>query len=270
MKTFLFPAAALCAVALAGCAEKAVDKPAEKASLERAPDKPETEVAALVAEKKPTANIQQGQPKVAFLPELKAYVDSILPLIATVPDDRKQNLKKLASFVETKLKAGEPAKLLFICTHNSRRSHMAQLWAATAAAYYGLEGVETFSGGTEATAFNPRAVAAMERAGFQIEKPEGKNPHYKVTLANGVPAQDCFSKKYSDAFNPKDNFAAVMTCSKADKSCPFVEGAALRIATPYIDPKESDGTPEEAATYDARAKQIATEMFYLFSQVRTS
>jgi hypothetical protein len=59
-----------------------------------------------------------------------------------------------------------------------------------------------------------------------------------------------------------------MTCSEADKNCPVVRGAAVRVALPYEDPKVADGTPAEAARYDERSRQIATEMFYLFSEVR--
>jgi arsenate reductase (thioredoxin) len=61
-----------------------------------------------------------------------------------------------------------------------------------------------------------------------------------------------------------------MTCDEADQDCPFVKGAALRISLPYEDPKVADGTPEEAARYDARSRQIATEMLYLFSKVAAS
>ena len=185
-----------------------------------------------------------------------------------IPDERKKHLKKLARFVQTKIKSGEEAQLIFICTHNSRRSHMGQWWARVAADYYEIPNVRTFSGGTEATAFNPRAVATLERAGFTIEKTsEGDNPHYRVAYASDAPAQEAFSKKYDDTANPQENFAAIMTCSQADENCPFVPGATLRVAIPYEDPKEADSTPEEATRYDERSQQIATEMLYCFSQV---
>ena len=185
-----------------------------------------------------------------------------------IPDERKERLQKLVLFVRDKIKVGEEAQLIFICTHNSRRSHMGQWWARVAADYYEVPNVRTFSGGTEATAFNPRAVAALERAGFTIEKTsEGDNPHYKVTYASDAPAQEAFSKKYDDAANPQENFAAIMTCSQADENCPLVPGATLRVAIPYEDPKEADGTPEEVTRYDERSKQIATEMLYCFSQI---
>lgn len=200
-------------------------------------------------------------------PELASYVTSVIADLSEIPEERRQRLDELAAFVRDGIASGAGAKLTFICTHNSRRSHMSQLWAAAAAGYYGLKNVETYSGGTEATAFNPRAVSAMQRAGFEVQAGPGDNPHYQVTYAPDAPAQECFSKKYDDDFNPKEGFVAVMTCSQADRSCPMVYGAAHRVSIPYVDPKVSDGTAEEAATYDARARQIATEMFYLFSRV---
>ncbi len=206
--------------------------------------------------------------RVTLNPTVMNYIQQAQQGFGQIPDERKKQLKKLAQFVQTKIKFGEEAQLIFICTHNSRRSHMSQLWARVAADYYGVSDVCTFSGGTEATAFNPRAVAALERAGFTIEKTsEGDNPHYRVAYASDAPAQEAFSKKYDDAANPQKNFAAIMTCSQADANCPFVPGATLRIAIPYEDPKEAEGIPEEATRYDERSQQIATEMLYCFSQV---
>ena len=144
---------------------------------------------------------------------------------------------------------------------------MGQLWAAAAAAHSGIDGVETYSGGTEATAFNPRAGAALERAGFVIDQPGGDNPHCKATVDEDGPVIECFSKTYDDPFNPTKGFAAIMTCSEADEACPVVLGAALRAPIQYEDPKVADGTPEEAVAYDERCLQIATEMLYLFSRV---
>lgn len=201
-------------------------------------------------------------------PKLTKYIETVLAGMATIPQERKDKLEKLTGFVGNKQQSGETANLIFICTHNSRRSHLSQIWAATAAAHYGIaESVNTYSGGTEATAFNPRAVAAIKRAGLQVENPGGENPRYKVTYSDDGKVMECFSKKYDHPENASENFAAVMTCSEADKNCPFIPGASLRIPIPYVDPKESDGTDQEAATYDERCRQIATEMFYLMSNV---
>jgi hypothetical protein len=136
-----------------------------------------------------------------------------------------------------------------------------------AAEYYQIPQIETYSGGTEVTAFNPRAVAAMQRAGFLIASGEGANPRYKVSTSEAGASVTCFSKKYNDASNPAANFAAIMTCSQADAECPFIPGASFRLALPYLDPKEADGTPEETARYDARCREIGREIMYAFSRL---
>ncbi len=200
-------------------------------------------------------------------PQLAQYVDRALEEIDGIDEDRKRALEDVAAFVSWKRGAGEPAELVFICTHNSRRSQMGQLWAAAAAAHFGIEGIHTYSGGTEATAFNPHAVMALEKAGFVVEKSDGDNPHYVVTFDKGGPVIECFSKTYDDPFNPSTDFAAIMTCSEADEACPVVLGAELRAPIRYEDPKVADGTPIEAAAYDERCLQIATEMLYLFSRI---
>lgn len=203
-----------------------------------------------------------------FYPELKKYLEQRVGEFDQIPAERKAVLQRLGEFVRKTQKAGEPVRLTFICTHNSRRSHMSQLAAAVAARHYGIEGVETFSGGTEATAFNPRAVAAVRRAGFQIDEvEESKNPRFPVRYDAKDDALICFSKVYTDPPNPQSKYGAVMTCSQADKSCPVVSGSSLRLPIPYEDPKASDGTPDEAKTYDARLEQITREMLYAFSTV---
>lgn len=185
----------------------------------------------------------------------------------SIPAERKKQLEKLSDYISNKVAAGETAKLNFICTHNSRRSHLAQIWTSVAAHHYGITAIETYSGGTEATAFNPRAVDALERAGFKIENPGGDNPRYSVSFSDEAKPLICFSKTFDDAVNPNQNFAAIMTCSDADENCPFVPGAEFRIPITYRDPKESDGTSHEAAVYDERCCQIAREMFYMMNEV---
>lgn len=200
-------------------------------------------------------------------PELEQSIGRALDGIDAIPQARKELLGRAAGYVSSRLAEGQDALLTFICTHNSRRSQMGQLWAAAAAAHFGIDGVRTYSGGTEVTAFNPRAVAALERAGFAVENPGGDNPHYLVTFSRSGPVVECFSKTYDDPFNPSEAFAAIMTCSEADAACPVVLGAAVRAPLRYEDPKVADGTPSETRAYDGRSLQIATEMLYLFLQV---
>jgi protein-tyrosine-phosphatase len=208
--------------------------------------------------------------RVDLYPQLAESIADRLAEIDQIPADRKASLAELASFVSRKVASGDPAHLTFICTHNSRRSHMSQIWAQTAAAYFGVADVESYSGGTEATAFNPRAVAAMERAGFRVEATtDDDNPVYEVRFNDEVEPMRAFSKVYDRPPNPTSDFAAVMTCSQADAACPLVLGATERIAITYRDPKEFDGTDREAAAYDERCRQIARELLYAFSLVES-
>lgn len=204
----------------------------------------------------------------ALLPALSAYAAEALAELERIPAERRLQLDALALFVAERARIGEPAPLIFICTHNSRRSHMAQLWAQAAAHHFGINGVETYSGGTEATAFDPRAVAALVRAGFSIEATStGDNPVYGVRFSESAEPMECFSKVYDQPPNPTGGFGAVMTCGAADAGCPVVFGAAERISITYDDPKAADGTAEEAAVYDERCRQISREMLYAFSRV---
>ena len=198
--------------------------------------------------------------------DLSFLVKELIGEMDLIPATRKGQLQKLAAYVEARLSTDRIA-LNFICTHNSRRSHLAQIWAAVAAYYYDVPGVETFSGGTEATAFNPRAVAAMKRAGFQIVAGKGDNPIYSVSYAGDAEPLVCFSKVYDHASNPQSKFAAIMTCSDADENCPFIPGVELRLPLTYEDPKMADDTPEETKRYDERVRQIGREILYAFSQI---
>ncbi|PAU93116.1 protein-tyrosine-phosphatase [Aliifodinibius salipaludis] len=195
--------------------------------------------------------------------ELSSYIQNVKRTPAEISEGRIDQLNNIANYIREK---GE-AKLTFICTHNSRRSHLCQIWAKVMAEYLGVANLETYSGGTEATAFNSRAVAAIKRAGFVVEKPDGNNPRYKIFFDENEKPLICFSKTFDDTYNPQKDFAAIMTCSDADENCPVVPGAEKRFSIPYVDSKESDGTPQEKATYDERCRQIATEMYYLMSQV---
>jgi protein-tyrosine-phosphatase len=200
----------------------------------------------------------------------KAYLDARAGEFGQIAPERRAQLDSLAQLLRTQYAPSGKLQLTCICTHNSRRSHLAMIWAAAAAHYYGLRGVTTYSGGTEATAFNPRAVDAVRRAGLPVvAETDGPNPTYLVTLAADEPPLRCFSKAYTHASNPQADYVALMVCSHADENCPVVFGAKARFALPYRDPKASDGTPQEAATYDERCADIARELLYVFSQLKS-
>ncbi len=185
-----------------------------------------------------------------------------------IPSERKELLITFADHISDKLKSRKEINLIFICTHNSRRSHMAQIWAQTAAEYFSIKNINCFSGGTEATAFNPRAVKTINKAGFKIDKQDdSNNPVYLVSYSDDSEPVKCFSKVYSDKFNPQKDFAAIMTCSDADENCPVVFGAEARFPVRYEDPKKYDNTELEEIKYQERFEQIGREMLFLFSHI---
>jgi len=145
---------------------------------------------------------------------------------------------------------------------------MAQIWAQTAAEYFGIPNISCYSGGTEATAFNPRALKAVREFGFEVTQlDESDNPIYLVKYSESKEPLKCFSKVYSDDFNPQKDFIAIMTCSDADENCPVVFGAEERFPIRYNDPKEFDDTELESMKYIERFEQIGSEMLYAFSLV---
>lgn len=186
----------------------------------------------------------------------------------TLDEKRATVLQPLIDYILEKIRHRQDIKLNFICTHNSRRSQLAQVWANTAAHYFGIK-VDCYSGGTEATAFNPRAVAALERSGFKVTKKGKDNPKYFIFHGEDADPIVAFSKKYDAAVNPNAGFAAIMTCADADANCPVVIGAEKRIPIRYEDPKAFDGTPLESEKYDERCAQIGEEMFYVFLTVKS-
>ena len=189
--------------------------------------------------------------------------------IENIATERKEILQPLIDYIQNKVTNQQEIRLNLICTHNSRRSHLSQVWAQTASAYYNIRNVFCYSGGTEATAMFPMVAKTLDEQGFKIKTiSEGNNPVYSIKYCQNEHPIICFSKKYDDDFNPVSDFAAIMTCSSADQGCPFIAGAEKRIPITYEDPKAFDNTPQQAEKYEERSLQIAAEMFYVFSQIK--
>lgn len=201
----------------------------------------------------------------------KIIIESVEKLISRfdeIPHERKSLLATFSDYIAQNVKENKEVKLNFICTHNSRRSHMSQIWAQTASEYFSVPKIHCFSGGTEATAFNPRAVKSIRKFGFEVEmKDESDNPVYLVHFSYEKEPLQCFSKVYDDKFNPQNNYAAIMTCSHADENCPIVFGADARFPIKYNDPKEFDDTDLEESKYLERFEQIGIEMLFVFNNL---
>lgn len=186
----------------------------------------------------------------------------------TLSNERKEVLQPLIEYIQTKIDTQQPIRLNFICTHNSRRSHLSQIWAQTMAFHFGIKNIFCYSGGTEATAMFTKVGEILVNQGFQIQQlSNNKNPVYAVKYDENEAAIICFSKTFDDSFNPNSAFAAIMTCSSADAGCPFITGAEKRLPIRYDDPKAFDGTDLMDAKYAERSLEIASELYYVFSKI---
>lgn len=203
-----------------------------------------------------------------MFPKIKSTIEELS--FETLSEERKQVLAPLVQFIQSKTNSGSAIRLNFICTHNSRRSHLSQVWAQTAAAYYNIKNVFCYSGGTEATALFPKVAETLSNSGFEIKAiSKGDNPIYAIKYNPNDHPIIGFSKNYEDDFNPQSEFAAILTCSQADGGCPFIAGAEKRIPITFEDPKAFDNTPLQAEKYQERSLQIATELSYVFSQIKS-
>jgi arsenate reductase len=116
--------------------------------------------------------------------------------------------------------AGDQARVLFLCTHNSARSQMAEGLLKHLAG----DRFEAMSAGTEATRVRPLAIRAMEEIGIDISGQESK------TL-----------ERYLE-----ESFDYVITvCDDANEACPFFPGAANRLHWSFEDPSRARGSEEE-------------------------
>lgn len=198
--------------------------------------------------------------------KLTAFISRCITNFDSISKDRKLLLDELSLFVQNR-KNESSINLIFVCTHNSRRSHLSQVWAQVAAHYYGTNNVNSYSGGTEATAIFPVILDTLKSTGFEIEKLSAEDSSiYALKYSENEMPIIGFSKEFNHAFNPKNDFAAVMTCTDADENCPLIPNST-RISLPYNDPKVFDNTPEQESKYRERSEEIATELFYAFSKI---
>ena len=200
-------------------------------------------------------------------PDLVSFVVNIVKSFDLIPNDRKAKLEGISQYITKKIAAQDPVKMVVICTHNARRSHLGQAWLQVAAQWYQVGSLIAYSGGTEATAFHPNAIQALREVGWKIEpQTNTQNPVYEASYG-ATSSLQMFSKAYDHEANPAGQFAALMVCTQADQGCPIVTGAEARFSIPYEDPKAFDNTEFTAAKYAERSQEIAREMFYILSKV---
>lgn len=201
-----------------------------------------------------------------FFPQLENFLKEVPG--QKINAKRKKVLEQLAHHMQEALQTHKAVNLLFICTHNSRRSIFCQIWADVIAQQMGFSQVHSYSGGTTTTEVFPLVIETLKKQGLQAEPlSQGANPLYAIKYADYQPPVNAFSKDYTHFINPKRNFIAVMTCDQADQNCPSVIGAEKRIALSYKDPKAFDQHERQHEVYRERSLQIAAELRYAFSKI---
>lgn len=199
---------------------------------------------------------------------IEGKIAALIAQFNSIPKERQAILDSLRDAIADSLNKNHTVDLLYVCTHNSRRSHFGQVAGTLAAAYFGFDTVQCYSAGTEVTAMNAKAVNALVDFGFSVATNDATdNPVYSFELEK-VPTIKCFSKRFDDESIPKGNVIAIMTCTDAEQNCPFIPGAVRRIPLPYNDPKQSDGSGKEKEVYAERFQQILTEALYVFSVLK--
>jgi arsenate reductase (thioredoxin) len=183
--------------------------------------------------------------------------------------ERKVELDAVALVLKQKIGNNNSLRLNFICTHNSRRSHLGQIWAQTLAFHFGIKNVQCYSGGTEATAVYKLVLSALTSQGFEIvQLSESQNPNFVIKFDNNEPGVLCFSKKYDHPVNPRSEFVALLTCDSAYEACPSVQGASHKLSLMYQDPKMYDVDPNALAFYKEKSIEIASELYYIFNKLQ--
>lgn len=195
----------------------------------------------------------------------KGFKQVLEDRLTSINGDRREALDKLGQHIAERIKVNKEAVVKFVCTHNSRRSQLAEFMLDVLARDRGYN-VIALSAGTESTAFNPRMVTAITSLGFEIEKyGHETNPLY-IYKASGDDYY-YYSKKYDEDIIPYEDTIIVTVCGDANENCPVIPGSFTRMHIGYVDPKASDNSPQEAETYSQKVLEIGSEMLYIINHM---
>lgn len=205
-----------------------------------------------------------------FNEDLMKYCGSVEAEFNHIPDSSKMKLIEAGKYIISRLEEGNEARISFVCEHNSRMSHLGQIWTRMATLYYEIENIESFSGGTTPTYVNHRILNALDHTGFKISETgmAGHGPKYLLDSGNPENAFEIFSKRYDHHMNPDTAYIAVSLCYNTEECCPISGGADLQLSMPYEDLQPWDNTPSESVRYDEQCRIIARDMFYMIDYVK--
>jgi hypothetical protein len=207
-----------------------------------------------------------------FNPDLMSYCSSLPDEFINVPDSTEEKLKEAGTYIINRLNNGQVTSISFVCEHNSRKSHLGQIWTLMATQYYQLDNVKCYSGGTTPTYVNLRIIKALENTGFKISEKgiAGKGPLYYLDYGKSSRGFEIFSKRYDHPMNPDTNYLAISLCYNPEECCPISFGADKQLTIPYEDLQTYDNTSLESAKYDEQCRSVARDMFYMMDFVKTN
>jgi len=204
-------------------------------------------------------------------PILNEYVKELYREFRDIPEERRFRLNEIVDYVQNQRMLNKNPQLLFISSNQASIGQMIQIWAETAAYYYGLTGIKTYSGGMNPQGISTSTIVSLERAGFIVYRSniEGVDL-YKVKYSYNLRPIQIFPKKIDYRINPRADYMAIMVERSADINISRVRGTHDRLSLPYNDPLQYEDSAMEDGAYDHLCRQIALEMFYVFSQLKNT
>ncbi len=151
---------------------------------------------------------------------------------------------------------GECNTVVFLCTHNSRRSQYCEIWGNYFSSVY-KKSITFLSAGAVKTKVHKQIYKSLERVGVKVDR----NSSINIENITIIP----FSKTLSDI--NKKQFISIMTCSNYEKTCPFDPRSLINLQLFYKDPKRYDNSNREAEEYDKTSFMIACEINYILKNI---
>jgi hypothetical protein len=201
-------------------------------------------------------------------PILNEYVRDFPDEFRKIPEERRYRLNEMVYYLEDQRKQKAPTQITFISTNEATVSQMAQAWSKAAAYYFGFTDFQPYSGGLNPDLISENTIIALEKAGFIVYKSDvGGLSVYRIKYSYNLDPIIAFPKKISHTKNPGDNFMAVILDGNADLNINNIEGTYNRLFLEYEDPKGYEGSEIEKDKFNESCKNVAVEMFYVFSQL---
>jgi ArsR family transcriptional regulator, arsenate/arsenite/antimonite-responsive transcriptional repressor / arsenate reductase (thioredoxin) len=161
--------------------------------------------------------------------------DALHPLLATSKTEEllvRETVARLA-----------PLRVLFLCTHNSARSQMAE----GILRHFGGGRIEVMSAGSHPTAIYPLAIQACATLGIDIHQQRSK---------------------HLDELRDHSFDYIITVCDRVRESCPTFPGDPERLHWSFLDPAVAEGSEQErVAVFEQTCRQLLTRIRYLLLSI---